>query len=524
METARILIVEDEAVVALDLKMRLLRMGYAITGTAAYGTQAIDLAAADPPDLILMDINIKGKINGIETALRIIEQRSVPVVFLTAHSDQDTLSQAKAANPYGYLVKPFDEKSLQTTIEMAVYKHRMERQLQREKQKLIASEAEQERLRIQLFQAHKMEAIGTLAGGIAHNFNNLLMGIGGNASLLNLELGEDNPLAVRMDTIEDLVQKGAKLTQQLLDYARRGDSQVEAIDLVKAVRETAATFATTRKEVRVVVDIADNMIWIMADANQICQVILNLCINAAEAMPAGGLLEIALNKVFRQPEEGLARMPGHYAHLVVRDHGHGMDQQTASRIFEPFFTTKEMGRGTGLALSSVYGIIQKHKGHIEVHSQPGVGTAFTIHLPMMELATAKVPADGPALADQTKDTILIVDDEPMVLNVAKDMLHALNYRVVTAASGREAVQQFTANKERICLVVLDMIMPEMGGDETFDRLRQIDPAVVVLLASGYGIDGQASDIVQKGCGGFIQKPFRLDEFSRQIKKLFAPPK
>jgi CheY-like chemotaxis protein len=257
------------------------------------------------------------------------------------------------------------------------------------------------------------------------------------------------------------------------------------------------------------------------DKGQIDQVMLNLYLNSGQAMPAGGDLSIGTeNSVL---DENQARQfgifPGRYVKISVADTGAGMDEETRQRIFEPFFTTKEMGRGTGLGLASAYGIIKSHGGGIGVYSKKGEGTAFAIYLPATD---AKLEVAKPEISeDETGSgaTILLVDDEEMILDVGGEMINALGYNVISAPSGPEAVEIYRQNRGKIAMVILDMIMPGMGGEKTFNILKEMDPGVRVLLSSGYSIDGKAQAILDSGCRGFIQKPYRLSDLSKKIKEI-----
>jgi len=379
---------------------------------------------------------------------------------------------------------------------------------------------EQVNLENQLRQALKMEAVGTLAGGIAHDFNNLLMAIEGNASLLRMGLAADDPQVRKLEKIEKHVKSGARLTAQLLGYARKGRYEIKTINLNTIVRETAETVGRTNKQVTITMDLAEDLYPVQVDQGQMEQVLFNLFINAVDAMPDGGTLAF---KTTRGSEEMMAnRMyrpkPGQYVMLTVADTGIGMDPQTQDRIFDPFFTTKEMGRGTGLGLASVYGIIKGHTGYIDVDSKPGGGTTFTVCLPAAE--------DTPAVNDQAapgpvkgQGTVLLVDDEAVILEVGCEYLKVMGYTVQTARGGREALEIYSHANSSIDLVILDMIMPDMGGGEVYDRLKAMNANIKVLLSSGYSLDGQASEILARGCDGFIQKPFGIRELSLKIKEI-----
>ena len=382
--------------------------------------------------------------------------------------------------------------------------------------------SERKRLESQFFNAQKMEAIGTLAGGIAHDFNNLLMAIEGLASLILQDTGADHPHYATLTKIEKQVKNGAKLTAQLLGYARRERSGSALIDLNQVVRETAEAFGRTRKQVAISLDLDDALRPVEANPGQIEQVLLNLCVNAADAMSDGGRLSFKSTNATREVMQVRAYMPKHgeYVRLDVQDTGTGMDEVTRERIFEPFFTTKEMGRGTGLGLASVFGIVKSLGGFIEVESEIERGTTFQLYLPASSRTLAADPqpaGEQPAMASSR--TVLLVDDEEVVLDVGVRMLQHFGYAVLPAANGHEAMQIYTENKAKIDLVILDMVMPDMGGRVVYDRLKQCNSDVKVLLSSGYSLSGEAAEIMKSGCNGFIQKPFNIKELTTQIDQI-----
>ena len=354
------------------------------------------------------------------------------------------------------------------------------------------AEEEKDRLEAQFQQARKMEAIGTLAGGIAHDFNNILMGIQGRASLMLLDVDPSNPHFEHLRGIEEHVKSAADLTKQLLGFARGGKYEVKATDLNELADRSASLFGRTRKEITIHRKFQPELWTVEVDRRQMEQVLLNLFVNAWQAMPAGGEIylqteNVVLDEAYVKPHGVKA---GQYVKISVTDTGVGMDEQTKQRLFDPFFTTKEMGRGTGLGLASAYGIIKNHEGIITVYSEKGHGSTFNIYLPASD---KEISDEKKALGDLVKGegTLLLVDDEEMILKVGKPMLEKLGYKVLVARSGKEAIQVYQKNRDLIKMVILDMIMPQMSGGETFDQMRATNPQVKVLLSSGYSINGEA---------------------------------
>ena len=382
------------------------------------------------------------------------------------------------------------------------------------------AEQEKAEFQAQFQKAQRMESIGTLAGGLAHNFNNLLMSIIGNASIVLLDLNPDHPHYKNLKNIEKNVKSGSQVTKQLLGYAKEGRYEVKPISLNHLVKETSDTFGTTRKEIRVHQDLARDTYGIKADQGQIEQTLINLYVNAADAMPGGGDLFLNTINVTDKDMADKEYGPklGNYVLLTVRDTGIGMDEKTIERIFDPFFTTKGLAEGTGLGLASSYGIIKAHGGYIDVDSEEGKGTTFEIYLP----ATEKEIKEEKELSGELvkgEGTILLVDDEEMVLYTSEQMLKKLGYDVLLAGGGKEALELYKKNQDQIDIVLLDMVMPRMGGGKTYDRLKKINPKIKVLLSSGYSVEGQAKEILKRGCDGFIQKPFNLGQLSQNIRKI-----
>jgi len=389
----------------------------------------------------------------------------------------------------------------------------------REYQSIIIDITEKKDVENKLQQAQKMEAIGTLAGGIAHDFNNLLMGIQGNISLIYLDVDHRHPLYENVHSIEQLVDSGANLTRQLLGFARGGKYVVKPVNLNDVVSETAALFGRTRKSIRIHEIYEPDVRLVSADRGQIEQVLINLYLNAWQAMSEKGDLYLEIQNVtidekFVKPFE---ISYGDYVRVSVTDKGRGIDPSISHRIFDPFFTTKEFGCGSGLGLASVFGIVKNHDGIVDFESHPGRGTTFSVYLPVSR-ETCKEPASDPAGILKGPETILLVDDEPFILDVGVKMLEKMGYTVIKACCGDDAVRLFNDIPRQIDLVILDLIMPDIGGGELFDRLRAIRPDIKVLLASGYSM-GDAAAIIARGCNGFIQKPFGMEKLSHAIREV-----
>ncbi|MBA7646690.1 Sensor histidine kinase RcsC [subsurface metagenome] len=378
----------------------------------------------------------------------------------------------------------------------------------------------QKKLEAQLQQARRMEALGTLAGGIAHDFNNLLMGIQGRTSLMLIDTDLPQLHYEELKGIEDIVKSAAGLTKQLLGFARTGKYEVKPADMNELIHKSSQMFGRTKKETKIHTKYQESIWPVEVDRSQIEQVLLNLYVNAWQAMPGGGELYLQTENVMfdESYSKPYKLSPGKYVKISVTDTGVGMDEATQERIFEPFFTTKKMGRGMGLGLASTYGIIKNHDGIINVFTQKGEGTTFDIYLPASEKEVIEEKKLPEAVLKGT-ETVLFVDDEDMIVGIGEKTLKRMGYDVITAKNGKEAIELYKENKARVDIVVLDMIMPEMGGGETYDRLKEINPNVKVLLSSGYSIEGQANEIIKRGCDGFIQKPFRMRLLSRKIREV-----
>jgi nitrogen-specific signal transduction histidine kinase len=345
------------------------------------------------------------------------------------------------------------------------------------------------------------------------------MGIQGYASLILLDLEPSHPHYERLRRIEEQVKSGTELTRQLLGLARGGRYEVKSSDMNEILAKTSSLFGRTKKEISIYRKFASDLWGVEVDRGQMEQVFMNLYVNAWQAMPAGGDIDLETENVVLGDEQTVPydAKPGKYVKIKISDTGTGMDQKTKERIFDPFFTTKAIGRGTGLGLAMVYGIVKGHRGIIHVDSRPGQGTTFIIHLPATEKAVVREKKEIETITKGT-ETILLVDDEQTVAEVTRELLVSLGYRVFVAGSGQDAIAVYMVKGKEIDLVILDMVMPGISGGGTFDRLREINPEIRVILSSGYSINGQAQDILDRGCNGFLQKPFRIEQLSGKVRE------
>ena len=383
--------------------------------------------------------------------------------------------------------------------------------------------SDKKKMEKQILHQQKMEAIGTLAGGIAHNFNNILMNIMGLVSLMLSETDPSQSSFQSLKQIEQEVEKGANLTKHLLSFARDQQVEVKPTDINALIEKTAGLFHLTRREVNILTKLTTPLPPVEVDQVQLEQVFLNIFLNSWQAMGGKGNIlvsskEVFLSQEFCQPY-GLA--PGRYVHIAVQDTGVGMDELTRAKIFEPFFTTKEVGEGTGLGLSTAYAIVKNHRGIIEVDSELGKGSTFHIYLPVSHKPVAE---EKPQELRYFKGngTLLLVDDDETIRNLAKEILERLGYNIIQAESGEQALAIFENQQKNIDLVILDLIMPGMGGRETYKKLKEINPEVKILISSGSSLDKEGRSIFAEGAPPeFIQKPYRLEMLSQKLTEMLS---
>jgi len=640
-----ILIVEDESIVALDISNRLEKMGYSVLGIATSGPEAVEKALETEPNLILMDIKLRGEMDGVEAVQEIQTQLDIPAIYLTAYADEATLQRAKITGPHGYLLKPFEERDLHTTIEMALYKHSLEQQLKESERWLsttlnsiddavIATDAhgrvkfmnpKAERLtgwseeeamgkcvakvfeviredtrapidnpaesalrtgtvlqltnhlliaknspeipidynaapikndkdniigvvitfqdisqkravQARIEKQERLAAIGQLAGGIAHEFNNMLTGIIGFAELAGSHLHDPGLVRKELGYIIDQGQRAAHLVRQILDFSRKSFIQKRMLEFAPFLQDTTRLLRHTIPEniqITVQIEPGCEAFVVEADPAQIKQTITNLAINAVEAMPNGGTLGFRLSCSTPAPEKPVVlsslevseqqSQPKKMFALSISDSGSGILPEHCAYIFEPFFTTKEVGQGSGLGLSQVYGIVKQHGGEIEISSEVGQGTTCTLYLPAMPLFRKPVPERKDDLPRGNGELLLLIEDDPATMDAAEAALDYLGYQILVATSRIEALEISALHQEKIVLILVDIAAPELGGMALAQTLHKSSQTVEIIALTNY-----LSDNLQQALPAdrvsWLQKPWTLGKLAQTVNQALTGAK
>ena len=630
-EDIRILIVEDERIVAEHIRQSLTRLSYKISGIASSGKEAFSLAKKNGPDLVLMDIVLKGKMDGIETASRILNELNIPVIYLSAYTDKKTIDRAKITEPFGYLVKPFDESSLKSSIEIALQRSaRLKESMASEKnaarilhsfaeviiyhdlngrviwanqaaekvfesnagglagkkcsdlwkrQKVLCSQcpmeavfsvyepvdtevissdrriwavrgypvydensrmtglvevireitsekqkqAEKNLMNTQLQQAQKMEAIGILTGGVAHDFNNILTAIQGSVEMALFNVKDSEPIFRDLKEIQVSSARAINLTRQLLLFSRKHPTVFKQVQLNRTIMDLLKMLnRLIGEDINIETKLGNNLWTIRADQAKIEQVLMNLVINARDAMPQGGIIRISTENVNLQPgiEQIMAESrPGDFIRFTVKDTGEGIEPDVLNRIFEPFFTTKGKSKGTGLGLSVVYGIIKHHKGWLDVHSEPGKGTVFNIYLPAIPEAMeeSKVSRISINALRGNGEHVMIVEDADDVRAFTISALREYGYQVTAVPNARDAWSLIQHHQAEYDLLFADVVLPDENGISLVEKIKKHRIKIKTLLTSGYTDSKLQWPLIQRRRYPFLEKPYSLIQLLQAVK-------
>jgi len=504
-----VLIVDDDVMMRDMARESLTAAGFLVS-EAENGVRALQALEDLRPDIILLDVMMP-EMDGFATASAVRQlpgREVVPILIMTALDDLDSINRAYEVGATDFITKPINWVIL---VQRVRYVTRAVRMMNEQKQ-----------LEKELQQAQKLEAVATLAGGVAHDFNNLLQAIQASSELLLLKTHEGEPGFPLLNQIIDAVDRGGSLIRQLLTYSRKIKSDKRPINLNDQAQQVYQLLQRTiPKMIEIDLRLEEDLKLVDADPVQIEQVLMNLAINARDAMPDGGRLVI-MTANLRRPEKHtgtLARSPSReWVLLSVSDTGHGMDKGTLEQIFEPFFSTKAPGKGTGLGLSMVHGIVKNHDGRITCRSTPGKGTSFRIYLPAVEAKMEKKPLEEKKEYQAGNETILLVDDEEAVRQTGKERLERAGYTVLTASGGEMALDVYRQKTLKIHLVLLDLIMPGMGGISCLYELLQTDPGAKIVIISGYSPDEETMEVIKACTNGYLRKPYTGDQLLSTVRK------
>ncbi len=518
--------------------------GYIVT-QAADGSEGLEAFRRRPPDIVLVDLRMPN-VDGLQVITAVnAESPDTPLIVVSGTGVVADAVEAVRKGAWDYVTKPIHDMAvLELTVRRALEKGLLiqeNRLYQESLEQLVAErtrqlreelaarkEAEDKRAEAEqrFREAQKMEAVGQLASGIAHDFNNILTAIQGNAQLWLMAAKDQGESKHNAEEIVKASQRGADLTKQLLSFARRGKQQTADFDLHETINEVTHLLRHgVDRRIEIVHDLQASPPVISGDPTELHSALLNLGVNARDAMTEGGTLLFATRCVTVPDGDSAQRFwrlaPGEYIEITVSDTGVGMDEHTQARVFEPFFTTKAPGKGTGLGLAAVYGCIESHSGGIGVRSEPGKGTVFEILLPIRPVGhqVVAVPKDEATVTGSGQ--ILVVDDEEIIRNLATAALRSFGYDVLVAADGVEAMACLREHPGEIDLIILDVIMPKMSASETLAGLQEIDPAVRILVSSGFSGGDILTELVEQGAVGILSKPFGIAELSQRVHQAMS---
>lgn len=511
--TTGILVVEDEAIVAHDIATTLRDLGYIVTAITGSGEEAIELAGRPGTDLVLMDIMLKGKLDGVEAAEQIKTHYNLPVVYLTAHNDSATLERAKITTPYGYILKPYEERELHTNLEIALYRHQIEKRLKAQSEELET--------------ARRLAALGGLASGIAHDLNNLLTIIMGHFWFL--QRAEDLPPDVQRSRVEAevAVKRARGLARQLLIFSSGEEPFSMPLALNQLVQEVVQPLLKDTGKDRIEFTPAEPLWEIEADYEQISQATQYIIQHILNTSPPESRLSIYTGNVVvpGQIEPGLQLPAGNYVLLDIAGEGAEIEPEYLPRIFDPYFSERLGGSGLGLAIA--YSVITRHRGYITVRSNRKARTDFQIYLPVSRIASTQdktlQPQPQRKGVRQNPKRVLVMDDEAGIRKLLKNALSEIDYEVTTAQDGMEAITLYQEAQEEaqpFAAVLLDLTIANgMGGIETLKKLQELDSTVRAIVSSGYSEDAALSNFREFGFKGRVKKPYQMKELLQVLQEV-----
>lgn len=504
MSLGKIFILEDDKTIRQLLTSMVQKAGYDVVGFASSGDrvrEAVDKQA----DVVLLDIQLTGETSGIDAA-KVLKKHGIPFIYVTASTDDQTVAEAKTTEPYGYVMKPITPVALKAALEIALYRRKMESKL-----------AEKDE---QLKQVQRMESIGRFAGGMAHEFNSLLTVIIGYSKFAQRQIGQTSPALESLMEIDKAARKAAHLTKQILAFSDHQIFDVKPTP-VNALLNDFAGFIHPLLGEKYSIDVRESAVdpKPCLDGAEIEQALTNIVINASEAMPQGGTITIVASVLDEVPPQvPFPIRVDRWLQISVSDTGAGIDPEIATRIFDPFFTTKTAGQGHGLGLAIAYGIVRQHDGWIDADSTPGQGSTFNVFLPVRTncVSAQHVETSQPV---HHGETILIAEDTELLKKMLKTILADLGYDVLTASDGAEAIDLYRQNKDRVRLMMLDMVMPKKGGREVYETLAREAIGVKFLMTSGYTSDESIRNFTRMHGVPLIAKPYDPEELGKKIQQL-----
>ncbi len=518
----RVLIAEDDYLVSKMVSALLEELGCSIVGEAADGVQAVEMTRTLQPDVILMDIKMDG-MDGIEAARLIQERHPTPVVMLTAYETEELIQEASAAGAGAYLVKPPNAREMERAVTIAMARFDDMMALRESNRRLEETLSELEATREKVVQQERLAVVGQLAVGIAHEFNNVLAVIALYTDMSLPEPALPPQVRERLDVIAQQTQYAVDLVQQIVDFGQRAALDRKTMDMAALLEETIALLERTLpRDIRIELACeCATPVMINGDPKRVRQAVTNLALNARDAMPQGGHLRIGLGRLRVVPGQAppLAEMSeGEWVQVTVTDTGTGISPEALPHIYEPFFTTRAP-LGHGLGLPQTYGIVRQHNGHIDIETQVGHGTTFTLYFPALATHPAEPSASGaPSIPQGQGQVVLVVEDADALRAALVDSLEEWHYQTLEAANSQEALTVMETQGDQVALVLSDLVMPGMSGIDLLNRLREKGWHTPMILLTAHALQKEAEALRDKGLCAWLTKPLRFERLAQAVAK------